>query len=653
MPFYHRLALFLITTISAFLFFSPQATLSADKNTKKKPPNILLIFADDVGREVLGCYGGKSYKTPNIDALSAGGMQFSHAYAMPVCHPSRVCLMSGQYPARLGNPKWGDYPVSAAPHTIAQTLRKAGYSTAVAGKWQLALMKNNPDHPQELGFDHSSVFGWHEGPRYHDPMIYQDGKVRKDSKGKYGPDLYVDYLVEFMKESRDKKKPFFALYSMALCHDVTDDIGKPVPFYKNKRWLSYTQMAESMDEMVGRITKAVDDLGLREETLILFTTDNGTANASYISVAPDGKFVRDPVYSSYQGRMIPGGKGTYVDWGTRVPLIANWPGIIKAGTKTDDLVDLSDYLPTLAEVAGAELPEGVTLDGTSFAQRLIQNKPTTREWAYVEMRGKQFAKNREFKLYGNGNFYDLRRDPNEEKSPLKSGELDEVQKTAKNKLEKVITDLPSPKLDPKFKSIFNGKNLDGWKGVAGAWEVHKGSIRCTGQTEGRKNWLIWQGDEPGDFELKLDFKFTAGNSGVQIRSHLKEAELPFQVQGYQVEIAAAEKMGLWHHSLSPEKYRSHLATAGQRVQINQEGESTVEQFAEPATFLTLCKDRKWNTLTVIARGPEIIQIINGVVFSELSDKDSKYGMRKGLIALQDHGKGTVAEFRKIRIRKLK
>ena len=201
----------------------------------------------------------------------------------------------------------------------------------------------------------------------------------------------------------------------------------------------------------------------------------------------------------------------------------------------------------------------------------------------------------------------------------------------------------------KFKSIFNGKNLDGWKGVDGAWEVHKGSIRCTGQTEGKKNWLIWQGDEPVDFELKLDFKFTAGNSGVQIRSHLKEAEIPFQVQGYQVEIAAAEKMGLWHHSLAPEKYRSHLATAGQRVVINAKGEKGVQQLAEAATFPSLCKDGKWNKLTIIAKGPKIIQKINGVVFSELIDEDSKYRVRKGLIALQDHGKGTIAEFRKIRI----
>ncbi|NNE93612.1 MAG: sulfatase-like hydrolase/transferase, partial [Verrucomicrobiales bacterium] len=109
-------------------------------------PNIVLIFADDVGREVLGCYGGTSYKTPHLDALAAGGMRFTHAYAMPVCHPSRVCILTGKYPARMGNPRWGDFARDQEDKTFAHLLKKAGYRTAVAGKWQLALMSKRPDH---------------------------------------------------------------------------------------------------------------------------------------------------------------------------------------------------------------------------------------------------------------------------------------------------------------------------------------------------------------------------------------------------------------------------------------------------------------------------------------------------------------------------
>lgn len=207
-----------------------------------------------------------------------------------------------------------------------------------------------------------------------------------------------------------------------------------------------------------------------------------------------------------------------------------------------------------------------------------------------------------------------------------------------------------------FRSIFNGKDLDGWEGREGAWEVADGAIRCTGQKEGKKNWLIWRGGQPSDFELKLEFRFTSGNSGVQVRSleldknHEAAKGADFQVRGYQVEIASADKMGLWHHSLSPEKYRSHLATAGQKGHISAKGEKTAEQVKEAAAIQKHCHDGEWNQLHIIARGNRLTQKINGVVFAELMDEDPKYATKKGFIALQDHGKGTVAEFRNIRIK---
>ena len=126
-------------------------------------PNILLILADDVGREVLECYGGTSYATPSLNQLAADGARFEHCYAMPVCHPTRVTLLTGQYPRHLGNPTWGTFPKVAESRTFASIAKQAGYATAVAGKWQLCLMKNDLEHPQRLGFDVWSVFGWHEG----------------------------------------------------------------------------------------------------------------------------------------------------------------------------------------------------------------------------------------------------------------------------------------------------------------------------------------------------------------------------------------------------------------------------------------------------------------------------------------------------------
>lgn len=205
--------------ITLMLSFTVIASLCAEE-TK---PNILLIMADDVGSDAIGCYGGQSYPTPHIDALASGGMQFDHAFSMPVCHPSRVCLMTGKYPFRFGKAgmKWGDFPAAAEGMTIGDRMKQAGYATAVAGKWQLCMMKDDLDHPRRVGFDSWCLFGWHEGGRYNDPLIYQNGRRRDDTIGKYGPDLYVDFLIDFMRESQKAGKPFFAYYPMALCHDVT------------------------------------------------------------------------------------------------------------------------------------------------------------------------------------------------------------------------------------------------------------------------------------------------------------------------------------------------------------------------------------------------------------------------------------------------
>lgn len=394
----------------------PHLLLAADQ------PNIVFILADDVGREVLGCYGGESYQTPNIDKLAAGGMRFEHCYSMPVCHPSRICLLTGRYPVTIGEPRWGSFPKDHEAKTFASLLKKAGYQTAVAGKWQLSLMKKDTNQPERMGFDEWSLFGWHEGPRYHEPMIYQNGQLRDDTKGKYGPDLYVDFLIDFM--SRNKQQPFMAYYSMALCHDVTDDLKEPVPYGPNGRWLSYEEMAHDMDHQVGRLIKAIDQLGLRDNTAIIFTTDNGTAAASYERFE-NGKYIRPKVFSKFHGRMIQGGKGKLNDWGTRVPLIANWPGKIEAGQVADDLVDFSDFLPTFMDLANATIPDEIPLNGHSFADRILRGTPSDRAWVYAELRGKRFVKTREFKLYGDGMFFDLRNDP-EEKTPLKEPFADDA-----------------------------------------------------------------------------------------------------------------------------------------------------------------------------------------------------------------------------------
>ena len=382
-------------------------------------PNILLIMADDVGSDAIGCYGGESYPTPHIDALAAGGMKFNYGFAMPVCHPSRICLMTGRYPCRFGEEgsKWGDYPGDAEGNSIGNVLKRGGYKTAVAGKWQLCFMRDDLYQPGRTGFDEWCLFGWHEGGRFHDPFLYQNGELRDDTAGKYGPDLYVEFLIDFMKRGQAEGKPFLAYYPMALCHDVTDDLkGEHVAFYRDGRWMTYAEMMSSMDDMIGRLIRFLDESGLRENTLVIFTTDNGTAGKSYLTVDENGKMVRSKVVSVRNGEVVPGGKGKMDDTGTRVPLIANWPGRIEAGSEVDDLADLTDLMPTLLEIAGIEPAEN--LDGVSLAPVLL-GKPeqgASRDWIYLEHRGRRCLRSRRAKLYWDGRFFDLAGDPLEKKA---------------------------------------------------------------------------------------------------------------------------------------------------------------------------------------------------------------------------------------------
>ncbi|MDB4494284.1 sulfatase-like hydrolase/transferase [bacterium] len=404
-------------------------------------PNIVLIMADDVGCEPIGIYGGQRWETPHIDSLAREGMRFSHCFSMPVCHPSRICLMTGKYPFRFDT-KWGAFPREEEQQSLAAVLKRCGYRTAIAGKWQLCLMKDDRMQPQRMGFDEWCLFGWHEGARFHDPMIYQNGKLRSNTAGEYGPEVYVDFLSDFMQRSKLAGEPFFAYYSMALAHDVTDDLLTQVPYVPGKdRWMNYGEMIQSLDEMVGRVVRKIDELQLRENTIILFTGDNGTAVRSKLRHQENGKYEYEQVYSIQHGKRVRGGKGTLLDIGTNVPLIASWRGKIKQGTQSDALVDFSDWLPTLVEVAGGH--EEQERDGRSFASTLFRaGDPASRKYAFAQGRGKRaWVRTQKYKLYNDGKYFDLTIDPFE-KEPLTrtNGDAAAKKKFLKNALMRL--DLP-------------------------------------------------------------------------------------------------------------------------------------------------------------------------------------------------------------------
>lgn len=399
-------------------------------------PNIILIMADDLGYECLGCYGSASYETPHLDRLAATGMRFDHCYAQPLCTPSRVKIMTGRSNAR-NYIKFGIFDFKEK--TFAHALKVAGYDTCIVGKWQLTGRGANG--PYQAGFDEYCL--WHmedcfapKGSRYHDPKIIKNGKPLPGLKGKYGPDVFCDHICDYLERHKSKNSnPFLLYYPMALTH------GPFVPTPDSKDWNRkvksntkyFADMVAYMDKIIGRIARKLDELGLRENTLILFTGDNGSPG-------------RMPS-KMQDGRVIKGGKGQTTDAGTHVALIANWKGATPAGKVCKDLVDFSDFLPTLAEAAGAPLPNGVTIDGRSFLPQLKGKKGNPRQWIFCHYNPRpertklvRFARDKRWKLYATGdnkragNLYDITADPLEQ-NPLDPTQAGPEAATAKKRLQ--------------------------------------------------------------------------------------------------------------------------------------------------------------------------------------------------------------------------
>lgn len=443
----------------ALLALSLAPVSSAPRPAGEKP-NIVLIMADDVSWEAFGCYGAEDYKTPNLDRLAAGGLRFTHCFSTPICTPSRVKLMTGQYNFR--NYTHFGY-LNPKDKTFGHMLKAAGYKTAIAGKWQLNGLYNklpghkDPTRPQKAGFDESLL--WQVttgkskkvggGERFWSPPLEKNGKFisMEKNQGKYGPDLMCDFLCDFME--RNKDEPFFAYYPMVLVHDpfvpTPDTIGdapRTQEANKNNRNNSVAQkknfvaMVEYMDKLVGRLEKKIKDLGLAENTIILFTADNGTHTR---------------ITSRWNGQDITGGKGGMTDMGTHVPLIASWPGTAPKGKIYNDLIDFTDFYTTFAEAAGVKMGDDDPVDGRSFLPRLRGERGNPRDWVlchyqpYWNKTPGQFARTQQFKLYRDGRFYEV---PNDLKELNNLGNTD-TGKNVRQQLQKLLKQCP---LAPKEKA---------------------------------------------------------------------------------------------------------------------------------------------------------------------------------------------------------
>lgn len=385
-------------------------------------PNVIFILTDDVGLGDIGCCGATHFQTPQIDALAKTGTRFESCYSTPLCGPSRCEALTGRYPFRTGlNSNHSANAINPGREVMMPTvLKKAGYVTAQAGKWgQMCL------GPGEWGFDEYLVFpGSGRYWRDQTPAYTLNGQRKELREGQYLPDLMHDFVVDFI--GRHKDRPFYLYYAMSHIHGPI--VRTPDSKSEAKADL-YADNIAYMDKLVGRLVAELDRLKLREQTVIVFTGDNGTA-----------RFGADR--SLLAGRPIHGQKGSMLEGGSRVPLVVNWPGTTPAGKVCRDLTDFSDFFPTFAELGGALPPAGVTLDGHSFAPQVRGQAGTPREWVYVELNGNSYARDARWKLTNRGQFFDLRDAPFVE-APVPDDTKDEAALAARKRLQAVLDEHPA------------------------------------------------------------------------------------------------------------------------------------------------------------------------------------------------------------------
>ncbi len=333
-------------------------------------PNLVLVLADDLGYGDLACYGAKDMHTPNLDKFASEGLRLTSCYAGHAnCSPSRTALMTGRTPTRAGVRNW--IPPHSPMHlprseiTIATLLRRAGYATCQVGKWHLNGVFNRPSQPQpgDHGFDH--WFATPINPSHRNPT----GFVRNgQSVGKlegYSAHLVADEAIRWLGSGRDKAKPFFLYVCFHEPHEPIASDPKYTALYPSAdpTYAAHHGNITQLDDAFGRLMAALDQQGLRENTLVFFTSDNGPAITPQHPHGSAGP-LRDKKSSLYEG-------------GIRVPGLVRWPGKTQPGYVSDEPVCGVDFLPTACAVAGIEPPRDRVLDGASFLP-LLEGQPVAR-----------------------------------------------------------------------------------------------------------------------------------------------------------------------------------------------------------------------------------------------------------------------------------
>ncbi len=369
----------------------PAGAATSAAASRARRPNIIFVLADDLGYGDLGCYGQKRIRTPHLDRMAAEGVRFTQAYAgQTVCAPSRCCLMTGLHTghARIR----GNRPVPLQPEdvTVAEVLKAAGYATGVFGKWGLGE-PNTTGVPNRQGFD--EWFGYLNQTRAHNYypayLWRNETKVpvegnQAGKKGEYSHDLFSAEALDFVR--RHRSEPFFLYLAYTIPHanselgEATGN-GMEVPDdapYSDRPWpqpqKNHAAMITRMDRDVGKLLALLGELGIDENTVVFFSSDNGPQRAGGA----------DPGFFGSNGPLR-GIKRDLYEGGIRVPAIVRWPGQIKPGRVSDQVWAFWDFLPTAAELAGAKLPSNI--DGVSILPALADSERVRHEYLYWERYG--------------------------------------------------------------------------------------------------------------------------------------------------------------------------------------------------------------------------------------------------------------------------
>ena len=431
---------------AAVLFAVFSACLSSLFGASAKP-NIVYILADDLGFAELGCNGSDRYKTPNIDALANSGVRFTRFYTVPLCGPSRALILTGRYGFRSGAVTQDACKTiirtgEKAEVMIPTVLKKAGYASALIGKWGQLTPSGDPS---DWGFDHELYYKgsgmyWNSkvakpmsegGEVRGDPDTYVlDGKTVSVKDDEYIPDLLHKDATAWMEAQ--KGRPFFLYYSLSQVHGEilpTPD-SAPAPKGESNNQRAQRLLADNiayMDKLVGKLVAELDRLKLRDNTVIVFMGDNGSTKSAAVD-------------ATIGGRRIEGEKGSMKEGGGLVPFFATWPGVMASGKVNANVADASDLLPTFAEIAGAPLPTGRVIDGRSLVSQFKGDTKSPRTWAFCQLSNNYYVREAGWKLDQSGTLYDMKDAPFKEVA-VAADTKDEAAVAARARLSAALTGL--------------------------------------------------------------------------------------------------------------------------------------------------------------------------------------------------------------------